>query len=93
MNMSGKWFEAARLLAFGHIIAHGLPAKDKVPFLRASGSLAGGAIMDMDMGGAIRNGVIQRYTTLQSLVQVPRLSNVDGNPTAVPRLSGINVIA
>jgi hypothetical protein len=49
--------------------------------------------MDMDMRSAIRNGVIQRHATLKSLVQIPGLSNVDGNPTTILGLSGINVIA
>jgi hypothetical protein len=49
--------------------------------------------MDMDMRSAIRNGVIQRHATLKSLVQIPSLSNVDGNPTAVLGLFGINIIA
>jgi hypothetical protein len=49
--------------------------------------------MDMDMRSAIRNGVTRRHATLKSLVQISRLSNVDGNPTTVLGLFGINVIA
>jgi hypothetical protein len=49
--------------------------------------------MDMDMRSAIRNGVIQRHVTLKSLVQISSLSNIDGNPTTVLGLFGINVIA
>jgi hypothetical protein len=49
--------------------------------------------MDMDMRSAIRNGVTRRHVTLKSLVQISRLSNVDGNPTTVLGLFGINVIA
>ena len=60
--------------------------------LRASGPLTGGRIMDMDMRSAIRNGVTHRHVTLKSLVQISRLSNVDGNPTPVLGLFGINVI-
>ncbi len=48
--------------------------------------------MDMDMRSAIRNGVTHRHVTLKSLVQISRLSNVDGNPTPVLGLFGINVI-
>jgi len=47
----------------------------------------------MDMRSAIRNGVTRRHVTLKSLVQISRLSNVDGNPTTVLGLFGINVIA
>lgn len=79
--------------AFDRVIAHRLPPENQIPFLRASGSLTGGTIMDMDMRSAIRNGVIQRHVTLKSLVQISSLSNVDGNPTAVLGLFGINVIA
>ena len=49
--------------------------------------------MDMDMRGAIRNGVSLRHVTLKSLVQSSSLSDVDRNPTAVLGLFGINVIA
>jgi hypothetical protein len=49
--------------------------------------------MDMDMRSAVPNGVIHRHMTLKALVQIPGLSNVDGNPTAVLGLSGIYVIA
>ena len=45
------------------------------------------------MRSAIRNGVTRRHVTLKSLVQISRLSNVDGNPTTVLGLFGINVIA
>jgi hypothetical protein len=62
-------------------------------FLRASGSLTRGGIMDMDMRGAIRNGVGQRHVTLKPLVQVASLRNVEGTPTTVLGLLGINVIA
>jgi hypothetical protein len=49
--------------------------------------------MDMDMRSAIRYGVIRGHVALKSLVQIPRLRNVDGKPTAVLGLFGINVIA
>ena len=49
--------------------------------------------MDMDVGSAIRNGVSQRHVTLKSLVQISSLSHIDGNPTTVLGLFGINVIA
>ena len=81
------------VLTFDHIIAHRLPAEDEIAFLRASGRLACGAIMDMDMGSAARHGVILRHMPFKALVQIPRLSNVDGNPTAIRGLLGINVIA
>jgi hypothetical protein len=49
--------------------------------------------MDMDVRSAIRHGVIQRHVTLKSLVQISSLSHVDGNPTTVLGLFGINEIA
>jgi len=79
--------------AFDRVIAHWPPAEDEIVFLRAAGPLTGGRIMDMDMRRAIRHGVSHRHVTLQSLVQISRLGNVDRNPTAVLGLFGINVIA
>jgi hypothetical protein len=79
--------------AFDRVIAHRLPAQNQIPFLRASGSLTCGAIMDMDVRSPIRNSIIHRHVTLKPLVQIPRLSNVDGNPGAVLALLGINEIA
>ena len=80
-------------LAFDHVIAHRLPTENEIAFLCASGSLTSGAIMDMDMRSAIRNGVILRHMTFKALVHIPCLSNVDRNPTAVCGLFGINIIA
>lgn len=74
-------------LTFDRIIAHGLPAEDKIAFLRAAGRLTRGAIMDMDMRRAARPGVILRDMPFQALVQIPRLGDVDGNPTAVGGLA------
>ncbi len=62
-------------------------------FFRAASPLTGGGIMDMDMRRAIRHGVTHRHVTLKPLVQISRLSNVDGNPTALLGLFGINIIA
>ena len=70
-----------------------MPAEDKIPFLRASGGLTSGTIMDMDVRGAIRHGVSQRHVTLKSLVKISSLSGIDGNPTPVLGLPGINVVA
>jgi len=79
--------------ALDHVIAGRMPPENEIPFLRASCSLTRGTIMDMDVRGAIRNGVVHRHVTLKSLVQIPSLSSIDGNPTAVLGLSGIDVIA
>jgi hypothetical protein len=49
--------------------------------------------MDMDVRRAIGHGVIQRHVTFKPLMHVPRLRNVDGNPTAVLGLFGVNEIA
>jgi len=79
--------------AFDRVIAYRPPAENEIVFLCAAGPLTGGRIVDMDMRSAIRHGVTHRHVTLQSLVQISGLSNVDGDPTAVLGLSGINVIA
>ncbi len=78
---------------FDRVIADRLPAGNEVPFLRAASSLPSGTIMGMEMGGAVRHGVNQRHVPLQPLVQIPGGRNVDGNPTPVLFLPGINVIA
>ena len=49
--------------------------------------------MNMDMSCAVLNGVAHSYVPLKPLVQIARLSNVDGNPTAILGLSGIDEIA
>ncbi len=59
----------------------------------ASGTLAHGVIMGMDVGRAILNGVRRRHVPFQSLAQTPGLRDVDWNPTPVCGLSGINEIA
>jgi hypothetical protein len=49
--------------------------------------------MDMDMCSAVRNGVIHRHVTFKPLVHITRLGDVDGNPTTVLGLFGVNEIA
>jgi hypothetical protein len=49
--------------------------------------------MDMDVCRAMGHGVIQRHVALKPLVHVPSLRNVDGDPTAVLGLFGVNEIA
>ena len=79
--------------AFDFVIAHRLPALNQIVFLRASGSLTSGTIMDMDMRGAMRNGVIHRHVPLKPLVQIASLGDVNGNPITALNLFGINKIA
>ncbi len=79
--------------AFDFVIAHRLPALNQIVFLRASGSLTGDTIMDMDMRSAMRNGVIHRHVTLKPLVQIASLGDVNGNPITALNLFGINEIA
>lgn len=69
--------------ALERIIAHGLPAVNEIPFLRATGTLPRGTIMGMDMRRAIGNGVRQFHMTLQPLMQIPGLRNVDRRPITV----------
>jgi hypothetical protein len=61
-------------------------------FLRAAGRRTSRAIMDMHVRRAIGNGVSYRHVTLKPLVQIPGLSHIYGNPTAVLGLPGIDVV-
>jgi hypothetical protein len=79
--------------AFDFVIAHRFPALNQIVFLRASGSLPRGTIVDMDMRSAVRNGVIHRHVTLKPLVQIASLGDVYGNPITALNLFGINEIA
>lgn len=74
-------------------MTHRLPALNETPFLGAASRLPRGVIMGMEMRRALRHGFLQPHVTLQALMQVARLRNVNGNPTAVLGLSGINVKA
>jgi hypothetical protein len=76
-----------------HVIAHGLPAVDEVLFLRAASALSSIGIVGMEMRRAVRNGFLQSYVTFQSLMQIPGLCNVDGNPITVRQQFGIDVNA
>lgn len=62
-------------------------------FLGAAGRLASGAVMGVQVGGAVLNGVIHGDVPFQPLMQIPGLRNVDRNPTAILRLPRIDKIA
>ncbi len=64
---------------------------DEILFLRAARPLAGGAKMCMEMRRPIHDGILQRHVSLQPLMQVPRLRNVNRRPIAIRQLPGINV--
>ena len=81
------------LSAFGHVIALRRPVLNQIPFLRSSGRLTHGAIMDMDMRSAMRNGLIHRHVPLKRLLQIASLDDVNGNPITALNLFGINRIA
>ena len=66
---------------------------DEVLFLRAASAWTGIAIMSMEMRRAVRDGVLQFQVTLQPLVQIPGLRNVNGNPITVRQQFGVNVNA
>jgi hypothetical protein len=76
-----------------NLIAQGLPAMDEVLFLGATSPLPSIAIMGMEMRRAGRDRILRLHVTLQPLMQIPSLRNVDGNPTAVLGLPGIDVNA
>ncbi len=73
-------------------VADRTPAKDQIPFLRATPGLTFRVIMGEEVRGAVGNGVIHPHMALKPLVQVPSLRNVDRNPHPVLGLPGINVI-
>ena len=77
--------------ALEHVIAHGLPAVDEILFLRAARPWARSAIMGMKMRRPIHNGVLQGHMSLQPLMQVPCLCNVDGRPITIRQFASINV--
>ncbi len=76
--------------ALEHIIARGLPAVNEVLFLGDTSTLTRVAVMRVQMGCAIGNGVFQRHVPLKPLMQIPGLSDVDRKPAAVRQLFGIN---
>ena len=47
--------------------------------------------MGMEMCRPVGNGILQSHMTLKPLMQIPSLSDVDGSPTAVLVLPGINI--
>jgi len=59
-------------------------------FFSATGRLAHSIIMGMEMGCALLHGILRRDVPFQPLTQIAGLSDVDGNPTPVVGLSGIN---
>ncbi|SPE52913.1 hypothetical protein SBV1_1610005 [Verrucomicrobia bacterium] len=65
------------------IVTHGPPAKDQIPLFTAPDCLTSGAIMSVEMGGAVLNGVVQSHMPLQALVQITSLGNVDRHPGPV----------
>jgi hypothetical protein len=66
---------------------------NQIPFLGASGRLASGTVMGMDVCSTIIDSVIQSHMPFQPLVQISGVSNVDRNATPILCLFSINVIA
>ncbi len=62
-------------------------------FLRAAGRLARGGEVNMNVCGAMLDGILQLLMTLQALMHIPRLSDVKRNPLPVLGLFAINVIS
>jgi len=63
--------------ALKHIVAHGLPAVNKILFLGAASPWSCRAIMGMDMRRTVSDGIGQLNVAFQALMQVPRLRDVD----------------
>ena len=70
-----------------------MPSLNEIVFLSAAGRLSRGVVMGMEMGRAIRDGVRHLDMSLEPLMQIPGLSNVDRRPITVRQLLGIDVIA
>ena len=60
---------------------------------RASGGLTFLGNMNEDVGCATLHGVSLLLGILKPLVEIPGLSDIEGNPAAVFRLFGVNIIA
>jgi hypothetical protein len=50
---------------------------DEILFLRATRPLARSAIMGMEMRRPIHDGILRGHVSLQPLMEVPRLRNVN----------------
>jgi hypothetical protein len=87
------YFNAPAALRLNWIIAHRFPPKNQVPFFAAAGRLPSGAIVDVDVGGAVGDCVFHLHMTFEPLMQVPCLRDVDRNPSPIPGLAGIDIIA
>ena len=61
--------------------------------LTAARGLTRGAIMGMEMTGAVGNRVVHSHMPFEPLVQITRLRNVDRTPTPILSLLGIDVKA
>jgi hypothetical protein len=73
------------------IVAHGPPAVDQVLFFHAPGRRTSRAVMHMQMRGAICDRLPKRHMSLQPLMQIPTLRNVDWTPVAIGQLFRVNV--
>lgn len=80
-------------LALDFFVTHRLPTKEQIPLLTASGSLPGGAVMGMQVRGALLDGIIHSHIALQPLVQISRLRNVDRDPGPIFGLTSIDVVS
>ena len=59
----------------------------------AASSLPTLGIMGVDVGGAIGHGIVDPDVAFEALVQAAGLSDIDGNPSTVLTLPGIDVVA
>src|SRR5437899_494506 len=79
--------------ALHSIIAHRLPALNQVSFLVAPCRLTRGAIMGVNVSGAVSDGVIDVHMTLQPLVHASSLRDVYWNPASILALLRIDEVA
>lgn len=88
-----EWRGQALESAFQRIVASWLPSLNQVALFSATRRLAGFGQVGMQMRSAIGNGIIQSYMTLQPLMQVAGLCDVNRIPITVGQLPGINIDA
>ena len=62
-------------------------------FLTAARGLARGAIVSMELSGAVGDSVIHSHVPLEPLVQIASLRDIDRYPTTIFGLPGINIHA
>ena len=64
---------------------------DEILLFGTSHALAGRAIMRVDMRRTLLDGILKSHMTFKTLVQIPGLRNVYGNPITIREQFGVDV--